>query len=124
MQIMVISISSTSTIAELRVEIPSRMPIMEDIASFVMLMAMVVEEDEHMPFILEVRLGPDPLDTSKSKWSSSHKKEATPPPEVEETGSVSMLLDYIPPRLDDAPKIKIDKNEKYLIVKPTISTGF
>ena len=61
---------------------------------------MVIDDVEHIQFILEVRLGLDP------------------------PSSMSMLPDYIPPRLVDAPKIKIDKNEKYLIVKPTISTGF
>ena len=122
--IMVISISSKSTIAESSVETPSPTKIMEDSITFIPLMNMVIDEAEHIPFISEVRLGPYPTDKTKSKWSSSHKKETTPPQEVEEPCFVSMLLDYITPHLADAHKIKIDKNEKSLIVKPTISIGF
>ena len=91
--------------------------------TFIPPMTIVTYEFEHIPFILEVRLGPYPHDTLKRKWSSSHNKETTPSPKVEELGSVSMLLDYIAPRLVDAHKIKIGKNEKYLLVKLTILTG-
>ena len=117
---MIISISSTSIVIESGVETPSPMPIMEDTAAFVPLTTMVVEEVEHIPFIPEVRLGPDPANTSKRKWSSICKKVATPPPEAEELGSASMQPDYIPPHLADPPKIKIMKNEKYLLVKSTV----
>ena len=34
-----------------------------------------------------------------------------------------MLPDYVPPRLADAPKVRIGKNEKYSLVTPVVRKG-
>ena len=107
--IMVISISTRSTAAESSVETPSPTTIMEDSATFIPLMNMVTNEVEHIPLILEVRLGPDPPGMSKRKQSGSYKKVETPPLEAEEPSFVSILPHCVPPKLADAPKIRIDK---------------
>ena len=70
-----------------------------------------------------MRLGPNPPDTSKEKWFHSRKKELESPLEVEEPGSVSMMPDYVPPRLADAPKIRISKNARYRMEEPNVSKG-
>ena len=75
---MVIFISSTSIVAEYGVVIPSPTPIMEDTSAYVPPQAMVAEEAKEIPLIHEVRLRPDPPDTSNKKVSSSCKKEAPP----------------------------------------------
>ena len=74
---------------------------------------MVVEKYEQVPFISTVRLLPDPLGLSmRNRSHTRKKKEPAPPPlEDEETGSMIMIPNYIPPRSDDVPKITILNNE-------------
>ena len=64
---MAISISSTSTVHEYDVEIPSPTPIMKDIATFFPLLPMVAKEFAPAPEISHVRLQLDPPGMSKRK---------------------------------------------------------
>ena len=49
--------------------------------------------------------------------------EKRPPLEDNLARSASMLLDYVPPRPADAPKVRLGKKQKYQLVVPAVPKG-